>query len=189
LDVARNIIAVVERRLNGQPAQYESQIESVKQIEQFLETLSSETTDLHSFSPRLVQLCHGLDHLTHLHEDMASVPPSTDRWQTPSSFAAGARSLRTWLEATNDFNAAPDPEITKMVSAAWEQLDSECQAERNNLLESVAMQRMPAAEARIGLDTLAWANGALHHAWHLIDSIQSASGSAPAATDHQHPSA
>jgi len=47
LDVARKIIAVAERRLGGQPVSYDSQIESVKQIEQFLESLSLETTDLH----------------------------------------------------------------------------------------------------------------------------------------------
>src|SRR5262249_18196556 len=188
LEVARNVIAGVERRLSGQPVRYDSQIESLKQIEHFLESLSLETTDLHSFGPRLVQLCHGLDHLTHLHEDMSRMPLPNDRWQPPSSFAAGAQALRTWLEATKDPNTPPDPAITQLVSTASQQLAAQCQTARNDLLESVAMQRVPAAEARIGLDALAWASGALQHAWHLIDSIQIASGSAPATADDPHPS-
>jgi phosphate:Na+ symporter len=189
LEVARNVIAVVERRLSGQSVQYDSQIESVKQIEQFLESLSLETTDLHSFGLRLVRLCHGLDHLTHLHEDMSRMPPPTDRWKPLSSFAAGAQALRSWLEATDDPNATPDPAITKMVLAASQQVDADCQTERNKLLESVALQRLPAAEARVGLDTFAWANRALRHAWHLIDSIQSASGNVSPAAYNFHPSA
>src|SRR5262249_48963401 len=68
LEIARRVIAVVERRLAGQLVRYDSQIESIKQVEDFLESLSLETTDLHSFGPRLVRLCHGLDHLTHLDE-------------------------------------------------------------------------------------------------------------------------
>ena len=34
---------------------------------------------------------------------------------------------------------------------------------------------MPAASARTGLDTLAWADGALYHAWHLTESLETAS--------------
>jgi len=189
LDIARNVIAVVERRLSGQPVPYESQLESVNQIEHFLESLSLETTDLHSFGPRLVQLCHGLDHLIHLHEDMSWRPAPTDRWQAPASFSAGAQSLRSWLDATNDPNTTPNRAIIQAVVTASQQVDTEYQTERNKLLESVAMQRMPAAEARKGLDSLAWASDALHHSSQLIDSLLSASGSAPAPADNPIPSA
>jgi phosphate:Na+ symporter len=35
---------------------------------------------------------------------------------------------------------------------------------------------MPSATARAGLDTLAWANTALYHAWRLAESLRIASG-------------
>jgi phosphate:Na+ symporter len=189
LDIARNLIAIVERRLNGESVQYDSKFASITQIEHFLESLSLETTDLHSFGPRLVQLCHGLDHLIHLHEDMSWMPAPSDRWRPPPSFEAGAQSLGTWLEATNDPNTTPDRAIIQKVLAASQQVDAEYQTERTKLLESVAMQRMSAAEARKGLDSLAWASDALHHASHLIDSIQSASGGIGAAASSPKSSA
>jgi phosphate:Na+ symporter len=40
----------------------------------------------------------------------------------------------------------------------------------------VALQRIPAATARAGLDTLAWANGAVYHGWRLAESLRIASG-------------
>jgi len=119
---------------------------------------------------------------------MSRMPTPSVRWQPPSSFAAGAQALRTWLDSSNDPNTTPDPAISKMVLAASQKIDADCQTERNKLLESVALQRLPAASARVGLDTLAWANGAVQHAWHLIDSLQAASGSVSAAADN-HPSA
>jgi hypothetical protein len=39
----------------------------------------------------------------------------------------------------------------------------------------VALQRAPAATARAGLDMLAWANGAVYHAWRLAESLRIAS--------------
>jgi len=35
---------------------------------------------------------------------------------------------------------------------------------------------MPSATARAGLDTLAWADAALYHAWRLAESLRIASG-------------
>jgi hypothetical protein len=49
------------------------------------------------------------------------------------------------------------------------------------MLEDVAVQRMPAAAARRVIETLAWADGALHHAWRLVESLRIASGNEQAA--------
>ena len=43
-------------------------------------------------------------------------------------------------------------------------------------LQTLALQRTPAAAARAGLDTLLWADGALYHAWRLVESLRNASG-------------
>jgi phosphate:Na+ symporter len=43
-------------------------------------------------------------------------------------------------------------------------------------LEDIALQRMPIAAAREGLETLAWADGALYHAWRLAESLRIAAG-------------
>jgi len=47
---------------------------------------------------------------------------------------------------------------------------------RDKILQAVALQRMPSGTARDGLDMLAWAEGALHHAWRLAESLRIASG-------------
>ena len=48
--------------------------------------------------------------------------------------------------------------------------------DREKLLEDVALQREPAAVARARIETLAWADPALHHAWRLAESLRLASG-------------
>ena len=53
---------------------------------------------------------------------------------------------------------------------------------RDEMLEDVALQRMSADTARNGLDMLAWAEGALYHAWRLTESLRIASGNQPAAS-------
>jgi phosphate:Na+ symporter len=44
------------------------------------------------------------------------------------------------------------------------------------ILEDVALQRIPAETARNGLEMLAWADGALYHAWRLAESLRIAAG-------------
>jgi phosphate:Na+ symporter len=44
------------------------------------------------------------------------------------------------------------------------------------MLEDVALQRVPISTARAELETLAWANGALYHAWRLAESLRIAAG-------------
>jgi phosphate:Na+ symporter len=182
LDVARGAVEAIERRLLGEKVKFESQTESVQQIERFLESLSLDTTDLGTIGPRLVRLCHALDHLVGLHEYLSRIPAPASPSQPPNSFMTGAQALGAWLQATRDPGAAPDPADIKMVAAASKQVESVCQVERERLLEDVALQRLSAAAARDGLETLAWANGSMHHAWHLVESLQIASSNAPTTT-------
>ena len=58
-------------------------------------------------------------------------------------------------------------------------------AGRDRILQDVALQRIPAATAREGLDMLAWADGALYHAWRLAESLRVAAGSARMTADDQ----
>src|SRR5262249_20292179 len=76
----------VRRRLSGEPVRYNPGVEAVPQIEQFLESLSLETLDLATFEPRLVRLCHALDHLNQLRDDLAEIPPGTEDWRPPDGF-------------------------------------------------------------------------------------------------------
>jgi phosphate:Na+ symporter len=46
---------------------------------------------------------------------------------------------------------------------------------REKILEDIALQRTPMATARAALDTLAWADLALYHSWHVGESLRIAS--------------
>jgi phosphate:Na+ symporter len=176
LEVARGAIDAIRRRLAGEPATYDPPVEAVPQIEHFLESLSLETTDLATIGPRLVRLTHALDHLAQLHDDLTRVPPGAAGQQLPGTFEAGARALAAWLDAAKDPDATPDPTIFAALEDASKQLSADCKAGREKTLEDLALQRTPAAAARALLETLAWADGTLFHAWQLAESLRIASG-------------
>src|SRR5262245_29740726 len=100
LEVAHGAVDACRRRLAGEAVSYQPAGDALQQIEHFLESLSLETTDLGTIGPRLVRLCHALDHLTELDDDLKHMPPSVTDWQPPAGFEAGARALAVWLEAT-----------------------------------------------------------------------------------------
>jgi phosphate:Na+ symporter len=176
LEVAHGAVDSTCRRLAGEAVNYQPAGEAIQKIESFLESLSLETTDLGTIGPRLVRLSHALDHLTELDDDMASIPPVAGDWQSPPSIEAGARALAPWLDATKNPEAQAGPAIYKALEEASKQLSAERKERREQLLSDVALQRVPAATARAGLDTLAWANGTVYHAWRLAESLRIASG-------------
>jgi phosphate:Na+ symporter len=175
LEVAHGAVDACRRRLAGEAVTYRPAGEALRQIEQFLESLSLETTDLGTVGPRLVRICHALDHLTELEDDLTHVPPTAGDWQPPPAFRAGARALAAWLDATKEPEARPAPAVFKALEDSSKQLSAERKAGRHRILEDVALQRMPSATARAGLDTLAWAEAALYHAWRLAESLRIAS--------------
>lgn len=63
IKLAHGAFDAVRDRLAGDIVPYIPPREAIRQIEQFLELLSLETLDLATFEPRLVRLCHALDHL------------------------------------------------------------------------------------------------------------------------------
>jgi phosphate:Na+ symporter len=176
LEVAHGAVDAVRRRVAGETVTYQPAREAIQHIEHFLESLSLETTDLGTVEPRLVRVCHALDHLTELDSDLTRIPPPTSDWQPPAGFQAGARALAAWLDATKEPDAEPSPAVFEALEDASKQLSAERKTGREQILEDVALQRMPAARARAGLDTLGWANGALYHAWRLAESLRIASG-------------
>ena len=178
LEVAHPAVDAVRCGLASEPVAFSPPVEAVRSIDHFLESLSLEATDLGSFGPRLVRLCHALDHLKELHADLTRTPPVTDQWQPPAGFAAGTRALAAWLEPTKHADAAPAAARVEALELAAKQLSAECRAEREKILEDVAQQRMPAAMARAGLERLMWADGALSHAWLLAESLRIAAGDA-----------
>jgi phosphate:Na+ symporter len=180
LEVARGAVDAIGRRLAGETVGYEPLIDAVGQIEHFLQSLSLETIDLGAIEPRLVRLCHALDHLTQLHDDLTSIPSTVGGWQAPVGFNLGARALTRWLDATEDPGAVSNPAISKALEDASKQLSAERKASRDEILEEVALQRTPTATARGVLETRGWADNALHHAWRLAESLRIASGNQPA---------
>src|SRR5262249_5521820 len=176
LEVAHGAVEASRRRLAGEAVRYQSAGEAIQQIEHFLESLSLETTDLGTIGPRLVRLSHALDHLTELDDNLGSIPPVAGHWPPPPGFEAGVRALAAWLDATKDPEAEPAPAIFKALEEASKQISAERKERREQLLADVALQRAPAATARAGLDALAWANGAVYHAWRLAESLRIASG-------------
>src|SRR5262245_820884 len=176
LEVARDAVAVIRRRLAGESVTYNAPAEGTKQIDHFLESLPLETTDLETVGPRLVRLCHALDNLSGLHDDLMRIPPVVTAWQPPAAFEAGAQALGGWLDATADPQVAAEPAIFKALEDASKQLNEERKTGREKILEDIALQRTPMATARAALDTLVWADLALYHAWRLTESLRIASG-------------
>jgi len=84
--------------------------------------------------------------------------------------------LAAWIDATKEPETQPAPAVFKALEDASKHLSAERKTGRDRMLEDVALQRMPSATARAGLDTLAWANAALYHAWRLAESLRIASG-------------
>src|SRR5215471_10004477 len=175
LETAHGAVDVVRRRLSGASVRYLPPVEEVRQIEQFLESLALETLDLATFEPRLVRLCHALDHLNQLNEDLTRVPPDTGDWQLPVSFEESTRALAAWLEATKDPEETPGPTIFKAMENASKRLADERKMSRDKILQDVALQRAPAETASSGLEMFGWVEGAVYHAWRLAESLRIAS--------------
>ena len=176
LEIAHDALAIIRRRLSGESVAYNAPAEGTEQIDHFLESLPLETIDLATIGPRLVRLCHTLDHLSELHDDLTRLPPVVTAWQPPAAFEAGAQALGGWLDATEKPQRPADPTIFKALQAASKQLNEERETEREKLLENVAMQCTPTATARAALETLMWADLALYHSWRLAESLRIASG-------------
>src|SRR5262249_4396031 len=157
-EVAHGAADAVRRRLAGDSFKYEPDVEAVKQIEHFLESLSLETTDLGTIGPRLIRLCHALDHLTELHDDLRRIPPASSAWQPPAGFEAGARALATWLDATREPDGTPAPAVFTTLEESSKQLAEKRRSARAQILEDIALQRTPVATARASLDALGWAD-------------------------------
>lgn len=179
LEVARAAVDVARRRLAGESVKYEPAREGIQQIDHFLESLSLETTDLGTIGPRLVRLCHALDHLTELEDDLTQIPPTTSNQPSPASFDAAVRALAAWLDATQNPDVQPAQDVFAALEESSQQLRVERKTGREQLLEDVGLQRMPSAAARASLDTLLWADGAVYHVWRLAESLRIASGSQP----------
>jgi phosphate:Na+ symporter len=182
LDVARRSVEALRRRLAGEVVADEPPVEEVRQIEQFLESLSLETLDLGAFERRLVRLSHALDHLARLHDDLSRTPPIVAGWQPPTGFDAGAQALAAWLEATQDPAAPAVPARVAALEAVSAQLAADRKLGREQALEDLALQRAPVTTARTAIETLAWADGALYHAWRLAESLRRASADDPSAS-------
>jgi phosphate:Na+ symporter len=175
LEVARGAVDATRRRLAGEPVQHQPAIEAVEQIGQFLESLPLETTDLGTIGPRLIRLTHAEDHLRELQADLTRIP-APGEGPAPAGFEAGARALAGWLEATTDPEAAPAPAVFQAGEDARKGLSEERRAGRDAVLEDLALQRTRTAAARTRLEVLRWGDGALYHAWRLVDSLRIASG-------------
>ncbi len=124
----------------------------------------------------------GGDHLIQLHDDLTRLLSAADGWRRPPGFNSGARALAAWLDATKDPKAAPNRAIFKALEDTSKQLSAERKTNRDRMLEAVALQRMPIATARAGLETLAWADGALYRAWRLAEALRTAAGNPTAAS-------
>src|SRR5262252_9102766 len=144
LELAHGAVDAVRRRLIGEPVRYDPPVDAARQTEQFLESLSLETLDLGAFEPRLVRLCHALDHLNQLHEDLSRVPPEAGGWQPPAGFEEGGRALAAWLDGTRDPEAAPEPTVFEAMEKASKRLADNRRTGRDKILQDVALQRTAA---------------------------------------------
>ncbi|MEJ8810106.1 Na/Pi symporter [Variovorax ureilyticus] len=176
LEVARGAVDAVRATLAGERAGYVPPTQAIQQIEQFLESVSLDTIDPSLGEARLVRICHALDDLSTLQRELARIPAAVGDWQPPPGYAAGARALATWLDATKDPESAAGTAITSPVEEARAQLVHERKAERERLLGEVALRRVPAATAASALESLRWAESASQGAQQLIESLDTARG-------------
>ena len=161
---------------SANPFRYDPPVDAARQIEQFLQSLSLETLDLGAFEPRLVRLCHALDHLNRLHDDLARVPQDASGRQPPAGFEEGARALAAWLDTTKGPEVALGAATFRAMEDASNRLADERRTGRDKMLQDVALQRTSAETARSGLELLGWADGAFYHTWRLAESLRIASG-------------
>src|SRR5262249_31032418 len=117
LEIALGAVDAIRRWLAGQAVEYDPPPGAGPHTQRFLESLSLETPDLGTIARRLVRLCHALDHLAQLHDDLMRIPAIASGWQPPEGFAAGARALAAWLEASKDQDSAPDPTLYAAIEA------------------------------------------------------------------------
>jgi len=174
-EVARKTVDIVSRRLSGEKVDFPSVDDSIKQIDHFLESLSLETLDLGAMEPRLVRLCHTVDHLKRLNELLKAGPTIAAGWTPPASVGAGARALTAWLDAIAVPASTITTNIFDNVAAASSQLAADRKAERARILEAVARQQTTVATGDEQMEALLSADRALYHSWRLIDSLRIAS--------------
>ena len=182
LELSRPPVDIVRRRLAGEAAVYAPPGEAIRQFEHFIESLALETLDLGAFEQRLVRICHALDHLNRLHIDLNRRPPAGVAFPTPPSFAVGAQALAVWLDATRDPASIVEPAVVAAIEDAALLVAEERRADRDKLLEDVALQRVSTGTARDALETLGWADAAVYHAWRLAASLLAAANGEATAT-------
>jgi phosphate:Na+ symporter len=176
VEVGRGALDAVRRRLAGESVAYASQAEAMQQIEGFLEKIALDTIDPSGMESRLIRLFHALDYLAELQRDLTGIPPTQSGWLPPPGFVSSERALAAWLDSTTNPAVAPDPSIASALQSASEQLSEERRTGRDKLLEDVALQRISTAAARQSIDALVWAENAVHHASHLVEALEAASG-------------
>ena len=136
--------------------------------------------DLGAIEPRLVRLCHALDHLTRLIDDLQQPPEVEAVWRLrPASKAARGHSApgstprktprhRPILRSSRRSNM-PRNSLTRNAKRA-----------ARRLLEDVAAAANAGGDRRAPFSMSShWADGALHHAWRLAESLRIASGQRP----------
>jgi phosphate:Na+ symporter len=128
------------------------------------------------FEQRLVRICHALDHLNQLHHDLIRIPPGGDGFPPPQSFVGSTQALANWIDATHDPGTTAELTFVAAIEEAANRLAEERQTSRAKLLEDVALQRVAPETARNALEALAWADGAVYHAWRLVESLRTAAG-------------
>ncbi len=179
LELAQGAVDAVRSRLAGESSSYVSRDEGIQQVERFLESISLDTIDAGEMEPRLVRLCHALNHLAEVDDDLLRVPPAAEGWQPPTAFASGARALAGWLDASRAPSTVPEPAVLQALEGASQRLVEARKVGRDELLEDVALKRATAATARAGIEALVWAEGTVHHVSRLAESLKLASGEEP----------
>ncbi|WP_281805399.1 Na/Pi cotransporter family protein [Methylocystis echinoides] len=171
LDLSRETVEAVSKRLEGESAPFEPPQDSLRQIERFIETLSLETLDSAEMEGRLVRLVHAIDHLKQVQDDLEKAPATANGPPLPAG-VAGARALTDWLAHCGQQSGEA---AVGAIDVASREMEAQRKSAREAILVSVARQETTTTTADQTLQSLQWSDEALQHCARLIDALQSAS--------------
>ena len=131
----------------------------------------------------LVRLCHALGIISRgFHDDLTRIP-ATAGIGDPRRLRRGRAGARVMASRHERSRGGARSGRLQGTEGASTQLQRRMQRRAARRRWKMSPCSAPTATARAVLETLAWADGTLYHAWRLAESLRAASGNEPSARE------